>query len=48
MLIWMLWALVAANCWGQALGAWKMIPAKSRHSSDPQAKTITAKYEAHS
>src|SRR5712692_4126563 len=48
MLIWMLWALLAASCWGQALGAWKMIPAKSRPGSSLLAKAITAKYEAHS
>ena len=48
MLIWMLLALLAASCWGQALGAWKMIPAKSRQSSGPLAKEITVQYEAHS
>src|SRR4029434_2289388 len=48
MLIWMLWVLLAANCWGQALGAWKMIPAKSRQSSGPLARAITVKYEARS
>lgn len=40
--------LLAANCWGQALGTWKMIPAKSRQSSGPLSKAITAQYEAHS
>ena len=44
----MLWVLLAASCWGQALGTWKMVPAKSRYSSGPLAKAITAKYEAHS
>ena len=48
MLIWRLWALLAASCWGQASGTWKMVPAKSRQSSGPLAKTITARYEAHS
>ena len=48
MFIWMLWALLAASCWGQASGTWKMIPAKSRQSSGPLAKEITAQYEAHS
>ncbi|MBI1788761.1 MAG: hypothetical protein HYR60_14580 [Acidobacteria bacterium] len=47
MLIWTLWALLAANCWGQALGTWKMIPDKSRQSSGPLAEAITVKYEAH-
>ena len=47
MFIWLLCALLlAASCWGQALGTWKMIPAKSRHSGGPLAKAITAKYEA--
>ena len=47
MFIWLLYALLlAASCWGQALGIWKMIPAKSRHSGGPLAKAITAKYEA--
>jgi hypothetical protein len=48
MYIWMLWALLAASCWGQASGTWKMVPAKSRQSSGPLAKAITAHYEAHS
>jgi hypothetical protein len=48
MLIWMLWVLLAANCWGQASGTWKMVPAKSRQSSGPLAKAITAQYEVHS
>jgi hypothetical protein len=48
MFIWMLWALLAAGCWGQASGTWKMIPAKSRQSSGPLAKAITVQYEAHS
>jgi hypothetical protein len=47
MLIWVLWVLLAANCRGQALGTWKMIPAKSRQSSGPIAKALTVKYEAH-
>ena len=47
MLIWMLWMLLAANCWGQALGTWTMIPAKSRQSSGTLAEAITVKYEAH-
>ncbi len=48
MLIWVLWLLLAANCWGQALGAWKMIPAKSRQSSGPLPQALTVKYEARS
>ncbi|MEO7650369.1 MAG: hypothetical protein ABIZ80_07860 [Bryobacteraceae bacterium] len=48
MLIWVLWVLLASNCWGQALGTWKMIPAKSRQSNGPIAEAITVKYEAHS
>ena len=48
MLIWALWLLLAVNCWGQALGTWKMIPAKSRQSSGPLAQAITVKYEARS
>jgi len=47
MLIRVLWVLLAANCWGQALGTWKIIPAKSRASSGPFAEAITVKYEAH-
>jgi hypothetical protein len=47
MLIRVLWVLLAANCWGQSLGTWKMIPAKSRQSSGPLAGAITVKYEAH-
>ena len=47
MLIWTLWALLAANCWGQALGTWKMIPAQSRQGNGPLAEAITVKYEAH-
>ena len=46
MLILVLWLLLAANCWGQALGTWKMIPAKSRQSSGTLAQAITVKYEA--
>src|SRR5260370_14683451 len=45
MLIWLLWALLAASCWGQATGTWRMVPAKSRQSSGPLAKAITAQYE---
>src|SRR5690348_7121106 len=37
--------LLAVNCWGQALGTWKMIPAQSRQSSGPLAQAITVKYE---
>ncbi len=48
MRIWLPWVLFAASCWGQALGTWKMIPARSRQSSGPLAKAITAQYEAHS
>jgi hypothetical protein len=48
MLIWVLWLLMAADCWGQALGTWRMIPAKSRQSSGPLAQAITVKYEARS
>jgi hypothetical protein len=48
MLIWVLWLLLAVNCWSQVLGTWKMIPAKSRQSSGPLAEAITVKYEAHS
>ena len=43
MLIWILWVLLAANCWSQALGTWN---AKSRQSSGPLAQAITVKYEA--
>ena len=39
--------LLGANGWGQALGIWKMIPAKSRRSGGPIAEAITVKYEAH-
>jgi hypothetical protein len=46
MLSWVLWLLLAVNCWGQALGTWKMIPARSRQSSGALAKAITVKYEA--
>ena len=46
MLIRVLWVLLAANCWGQLLGTWKMIPAKSRQGSGPIAEAITVKYEA--
>jgi hypothetical protein len=48
MFINLLWVLLAANCWSQVLGTWKMIPAKSRASSGMIAKSITVKYEAHS
>src|SRR5262245_50828353 len=48
MLIWILWVLLAANCWGQALGAWKMVPGKSRLGSGSLTKAIAAQYEAHS
>lgn len=48
MLLWIIWTLLAASCWGQASGTWKMIPAKSRHNSGPVAKAITANYEARS
>ena len=47
MLIRVLWVLLAANCWGQLLGTWKMIPAKSRQSTGPIAEAITVKYEVH-
>src|SRR5262245_14198451 len=47
MLFWIPW-LLAANCWGQALGTWKMIPAKSRQSSGPLVQAITVKYETRS
>ena len=43
-----LWVPLGANCSGQALGIWKMIPAKSRQSSGPLAQAITVKYEARS
>lgn len=46
MFVWVLWQMLAANCGGQALGTWKMIPAKSRQSSGPLAQAITVKYEA--
>jgi hypothetical protein len=39
---------LTASCWSQESGNWKMIPAKCRFSSSPVAKTITARYEAHS
>jgi hypothetical protein len=48
MFIWTVSALLAATCYGQALDTWKMIPAKSRHSTGPLAKAITANYEARS
>jgi hypothetical protein len=49
MLIRMLCVLfLTASCWSQESGNWKMIPAKCRFSSSPVAKTITARYEAHS
>jgi hypothetical protein len=47
MLISMLWLLLAVNCCGQALGTWKMIPAKSRQSSRSFSGAVTAKFEAH-
>ena len=47
MLIWILWVLLAASCWCQALGAWRMVPAKSRLGSGPRAKAVSAQYEAH-
>jgi hypothetical protein len=40
--------LLAASCRGQASGTWKMVSAKSRDSSGPLAKAITAQYEARS
>jgi hypothetical protein len=43
----MLWTLLAASCWGQALGTCKMTPAKSHQTSGPLAHAITAQYEAH-
>ena len=48
MFIWMQWTLLAASCWGQVSGTWKMVPAKSHKSSGPLAKAITAQYDAHS
>jgi hypothetical protein len=48
MYIRMLWALLAASCWGQASGTWKMIPSKSRQSGGALAKAITAEYKAQS
>jgi hypothetical protein len=48
MFIWVLWALMATNCSAQALGIWKMIPAKSRQNSGPLDRAITVKYEVHS
>jgi len=48
MLTWILPALLATSCWGQALGTWNMIPAKSRQNSGPLSLAITAKYEARS
>ena len=48
MFFWMLWALLAASCQGQALGTWKMVPVKSQLGSGPLAKAITAKYESRS
>ena len=47
MLTRVLWFLLAAQCWGQVLGTWKMIPAKSRQSSGPFAEAISVNYEAH-
>ena len=47
MLIWVLWLLLAVNCWCQALGTWKMIPAKSRQTRGLLAEAITVNFEAH-
>jgi hypothetical protein len=47
MLIWVLWLLLAVNCWGQALGTWKMIPAKSHQTNGVLAEAITVNFEAH-
>jgi hypothetical protein len=47
MLIWMLWVLLAANCCGQALGTWKMIPSESRRGNGPLAEAVTVKYEGY-
>jgi hypothetical protein len=43
----LIWVLLAAACWGQVLGTWKMIPTKSRQSSGPISEAITIKYEDH-
>jgi len=44
---WVFCVVVTANCWGQALGNWKIIPAKSRQSNGTLAGAITIKYEGH-
>ena len=41
-------ALLAASCWGQAMGTWNMIPARSRQNGGPLSQAITAKYEVRS
>jgi hypothetical protein len=48
MLIWILPAVLALSCWGQAVGTWKLIPAKSRQTGGRLAEAITAKYESRS
>ncbi len=48
MIKWTTAALLAAGCWGQAMGTWNMIPAKSRQNGSPLSKAITAKYEVRS
>ncbi len=45
---WMITALLAASCWGQAMGTWHMIPAHSRQNGGPLSQAITAKYEVRS
>ena len=47
MLVRVLCVLLVANCWGQALGTWRMIPAQSRQGNGPLAEAVTVKYEAH-
>lgn len=40
-------ALLAGSCFGQALGTWKMNPAKSWYTSGPLPKALTVRYEPH-
>lgn len=47
MRIFMASVLLAASCFGQALGTWKMNPAKSWYPSGPLPKALTVRYEPH-
>ena len=46
MFTWTLLVLMAANCSGQVLGAWKLVPSKSRLNSGALTKETTVKFEA--